>query len=81
MVGKPKSGREPRRMSGHAGSGLVRVSGSYQFNRTVPNIHYKDERIDVLNGIAYDHNRDRLFVTGKLWPKIFEIKLSIKDQK
>ena len=31
---------------------------------------------DVLNGIAYDAKQDRLFVTGKLWPKIFEIKLT-----
>jgi glutaminyl-peptide cyclotransferase len=30
---------------------------------------------DVLNGIAYDPAHDRLFVTGKLWPKLFEIKL------
>jgi len=30
---------------------------------------------DVLNGIAYDEAHDRLFVTGKLWPKLFEIKL------
>ena len=30
---------------------------------------------DVLNGIAYDEQNDRLFVTGKLWPKLFEIKL------
>lgn len=30
---------------------------------------------DVLNGIAYDAPGDRLFVTGKLWPKLFEIKL------
>jgi glutamine cyclotransferase len=30
---------------------------------------------DVLNGIAYDAARDRLFVTGKLWPKLFEIKV------
>lgn len=29
----------------------------------------------VLNGIAYDKNSDRLFVTGKLWPKLFEIKV------
>lgn len=29
----------------------------------------------VLNGIAYDSVGDRLFVTGKLWPKLFEIKL------
>lgn len=31
--------------------------------------------VDVLNGIAYDAGGDRLFVTGKLWPKIFEIKI------
>jgi glutamine cyclotransferase len=29
----------------------------------------------VLNGIAYDAGKDRLFVTGKLWPKLFEIKV------
>lgn len=31
--------------------------------------------VDVLNGIAYDASGDRIFVTGKYWPKIFEIKL------
>lgn len=31
---------------------------------------------DVLNGIAYDAEGDRLFVTGKLWPKLFEIRLN-----
>ena len=31
--------------------------------------------VDVLNGIAYDSVKNRLFVTGKLWPKLFEIKL------
>jgi glutamine cyclotransferase len=31
--------------------------------------------VDVLNGIAYDAARDRLFVTGKLWPTLFEIEL------
>jgi glutamine cyclotransferase len=31
--------------------------------------------VDVLNGIAYDAQTDRLFVTGKLWPKLFEIEL------
>jgi glutamine cyclotransferase len=30
---------------------------------------------DVLNGIAYDASGDRLFVTGKWWPKLFEIKI------
>jgi glutaminyl-peptide cyclotransferase len=31
--------------------------------------------VDVLNGIAYDAAKDRLFVTGKLWPKVFEIQV------
>ncbi|MDG6222912.1 MAG: glutaminyl-peptide cyclotransferase [Candidatus Bathyarchaeota archaeon] len=30
---------------------------------------------DVLNGIAYDQNENRFFVTGKFWSKLFEIKL------
>ena len=30
---------------------------------------------DVLNGIAYDEAGDRLFVTGKLWPRLFHIQL------
>ncbi|CAN4085850.1 unnamed protein product [Withania somnifera] len=34
---------------------------------------YKD--FEVLNGIAWDRDGDRIFVTGKLWPKLFEIKL------
>jgi len=33
----------------------------------------KTEAVDVLNGIAYDEVGERLFVTGKLWPKLFEI--------
>lgn len=35
-------------------------------------------RADVLNGIAYDAATNRLFVTGKLWPKLFEIRLKAK---
>ena len=31
--------------------------------------------VDVMNGIAYDAAGDRLFVTGKLWPKLFEIRI------
>ncbi len=31
--------------------------------------------VDVMNGIAYDSFGDRVFVTGKLWPKLFEIKV------
>ena len=35
----------------------------------------RTSRTDVLNGIAYDPNHDRLLVTGKFWPKLFEVKL------
>jgi glutaminyl-peptide cyclotransferase len=35
----------------------------------------------VLNGIAYDAPHDRLFVTGKLWPEIFEIKIVPAPEK
>jgi glutaminyl-peptide cyclotransferase len=38
-----------------------------------------DYQTDVLNGIAYDAAHDRLFVTGKCWPKLFEIKLVKKS--
>ena len=31
--------------------------------------------VDVLNGIAYDKERGRLFVTGKFWPAVFEIEI------
>ncbi len=37
-----------------------------------------DKKVDaesVLNGIAYDAQHDRIFVTGKQWPTIFEIKV------
>ena len=33
-------------------------------------------RMDVLNGIAYDEENERLFVTGKRWPKLFHIQLT-----
>jgi glutamine cyclotransferase len=33
-------------------------------------------RADVLNGIAYDAKQKRLFITGKNWPKLFEIQLA-----
>ena len=36
---------------------------------------YQTSDIDVLNGIAYDAAAKRLFVTGKLWPTMFEIKV------
>lgn len=49
--------------------GLVNLTGLLQDSQIVPG------QTDVLNGIAYDPQGDRLFVTGKNWPKLFEIRL------
>jgi hypothetical protein len=40
---------------------------------------YRLEPEAVLNGIAYDPVGKRLFVTGKLWPSVFEIRISLKS--
>jgi len=42
---------------------------------------YRLEPEAVLNGIAYDPVRKRLFVTGKLWPRVFEIRLTPKAHR
>ena len=41
---------------------------------------YQLERGAVLNGIAYDATRKHLFVTGKLWPRLFEIRVLSKTR-
>jgi glutaminyl-peptide cyclotransferase len=50
-------------------TGRVDMTGLLDPSLRIPN------ETDVLNGIAYDAKSDRLFVTGKKWPKLFEIQL------
>ena len=40
-----------------------------------PNFLNGNKPVDVLNGIAFDPDKNKIYVTGKLWPKIFEIEL------
>jgi glutaminyl-peptide cyclotransferase len=40
----------------------------------------ENQETDVLNGIAYDPEGDRLFLTGKLWPSLFEVRLIPADK-
>jgi glutamine cyclotransferase len=60
---------------------IVRIdpaSGQVKSYLNLAGILPKDERSDpeaVLNGIAYDAQGKRIFVSGKLWPHIFEIRL------
>jgi glutamine cyclotransferase len=54
-----------------------RVLASIDFVGILPPAdHARDT--DVMNGIAYDAKDDRLFVTGKNWPKLFEVKVNSK---
>jgi glutaminyl-peptide cyclotransferase len=40
-----------------------------------------NQQVDVLNGIAYDAATDRIFLTGKLWPKVFEVRIVRNSRK
>ena len=51
-----------------------RVTGWIDLTGLLP-ATYKLDPEAVLNGIAYDAAADRLFVTGKLWPKLYEIRI------
>ena len=53
------------------------VLGWIDLKGLLPSGQVSDEEA-VLNGIAYDEAGDRLFITGKLWPKLFEIRLKKK---
>jgi glutamine cyclotransferase len=51
------------------------VTGWIDLSGILPAPDRSDDPDAVLNGIAYDAAGDRLFVTGKRWPKLFEIRL------
>lgn len=53
-------------------SGKVLAKGDFTSLRDQQRLKYPD--IDYFNGIAYDSTSKKIFVTGKLWPNIFEIK-------
>ncbi|MDB6094781.1 MAG: glutamine cyclotransferase [Verrucomicrobia bacterium] len=57
-----------------------RVRGIIDFSGLLPQSE-RDRTTDVLNGIAYDPATDRLFVTGKNWPKIFEVRLKVSAKR
>lgn len=54
-----------------------RVTGVIDLSGLIDQSDYKHE-LDVLNGIAYDHETQKIFVTGKYWPTLFEIEFIIK---
>jgi glutaminyl-peptide cyclotransferase len=54
------------------------VKGKINLQGILQESDLQGSKVDVLNGIAYDASGERLFVTGKLWPKLFEIKVVSK---
>ena len=50
------------------------VNGWIDLTGLMPDGELQDPEA-VLNGIAYDQANDKLIVTGKLWPRVFEIKV------
>ena len=51
-----------------------KVLGYIDLSGILPKSDY-NKNTDVLNGIAWDSENDRIFVTGKCWPKLFEIEV------
>lgn len=58
-----------------------RVTGWIELAGLLDPSYLNGHPVDVLNGIAYDEAGDRIFVTGKLWPKVFEIALVPKEPR
>jgi glutamine cyclotransferase len=52
-----------------------RVLSEASFPGIINMYHKPGDRIDYMNGIAYNKQTKRLFITGKLWPKLFEVEL------
>jgi len=58
-----------------------RVVGWIDLTGLMPPHDVGDDPDAVANGIAYDAAHDRLFVTGKLWPRLFEIRLTPRVER
>lgn len=57
------------------------VDAVADLSRLFPRRERKDPLSDVLNGIAYEEQTGRLFVTGKNWPEMFEITLRPRTER
>lgn len=56
-----------------------KVRGVIDLKGILPESRGFGEQVDVLNGIAYDAQSGRIFVTGKFWPRLYEIRLAGRD--
>ncbi len=56
-----------------------KVLAHIDFDGLLSVMYNPEKPIDVLNGIAINPKNGKIYVTGKLWPKLFEVKLIKKD--
>lgn len=55
-----------------------KLLGRVDINKLVAEEESQNDDAQELNGIAYDKAGDRLFITGKMWKRLFEIKVTLK---
>jgi glutamine cyclotransferase len=53
-----------------------KVMGKADFSELVKELKSKDPNAEYMNGIAFDSARNKIYVTGKLWPAIYEVRLN-----
>lgn len=53
-----------------------KVLGKADFSSLVKEIKLKNPDVDYMNGIAYDSAANKILITGKLWPNIYEVRLN-----
>ncbi|WP_430973070.1 glutaminyl-peptide cyclotransferase [Sunxiuqinia rutila] len=56
-----------------------KVLGHINFEGLLSVLYNPDKPIDVLNGIAIHPDNGKMYITGKLWPHLYEVKLIKKD--
>ena len=53
-----------------------KVIGKADFSNLVKEVKLKNPDVDYMNGIAYDSVKNKIYITGKLWPNIYEVRLN-----
>jgi len=56
--------------------GTGKVLGKADFSNLVKEVKLKDPDVDYMNGIAWDSANNKIYVTGKLWPNMYEVRLN-----
>ena len=53
-----------------------KVLGKADFSNLVKEVKLKDPDVDYMNGIAWDSANNKIYITGKLWPNMYEVRLN-----